>query len=361
MKTIFKVRNIANALFVLVFVAGLGSFSTGAQASAAEQLPAGMVTSTQAGVTVAAARPWTAAEMMAAIPYPMGVTGDATPSYDLLNGPDGPAVSVPGALPGQNPGAAPASLSDAVGLNAVAPMSWGGTYPEPFTRLYVTNISGETRWPWSTVGKLFFTLKGKNFVCSASVVGPNAILTAGHCAHAGDGTPGTWSTNIVFVPAYKNGAAPLGQWTIYTSMINGNWADHADPRVDYAGMGVNMLNGFHIGTKTGTLGYAYNFPRTQEWYEVGYPQAAPFTGAWMTVCNSSYAYDVTIGIYGPYLMAAGCDMNDGSDGGPWIMRFGTFNQVNGISAYKFSNHPAEMISPYFDSYLGNFISVMRGW
>jgi len=293
--------------------------------------------------------------------------GDATPSYDLLNGPDGPAVSVPGALPGQNPGAAPTSLSEAVGPASFEPTSWGGTYPEPFTRLYVTNISGETRWPWSTVGKLFFHQvnkdypKGGDFVCSASVIAPNGIFTAGHCPAAGDGA--NWSTNIVFVPAYKNGAAPLGQWTINGSILPTGWSSLGDPSYDYAAMAVHTLNGFHIGTKTGYLGYAYNFPRTQEWYEVGYPQAAPFSGAWMTVCNSSYAYDVTIGIDGPYMMAAGCDMTEGSAGGPWIMRFGTFNQVNGVSAYKFTSpsHPAEMISPYFDSDTGYFLNYTRGW
>lgn len=39
--------------------------------------------------------------------------------------------------------------------------------------------------PYKAVGKVYFTEGRSNYVCSGSVVGNNAILTAGHCVSNG--------------------------------------------------------------------------------------------------------------------------------------------------------------------------------
>jgi V8-like Glu-specific endopeptidase len=41
--------------------------------------------------------------------------------------------------------------------------------------------------PYKLTGKVFFVQEGKNYVCSASAAGNNAILTAGHCVSNGKG------------------------------------------------------------------------------------------------------------------------------------------------------------------------------
>lgn len=53
----------------------------------------------------------------------------------------------------------------------------------------------------STAGKVFFSYKGKNYVCSGSAInGPtkNVVSTAGHCVHGGKGEG--WHSNIAFAP-----------------------------------------------------------------------------------------------------------------------------------------------------------------
>jgi len=360
MKKISKVRIITNVLLVLVFVLGLGSFSNPAKASVSQQDPDGFITSDQEGVQVSATRAWTKAEMLAAKPYPLGEgTGDATPTVDVLAGPDGLPGKVAGAAPVQSPAAN--SLSAAVEITAGMDFL-GYSYPPPFTRQYVASIGNDTMYPLSTIGKLFFTQLGVAYVCSASVVAKNGILTTGHCAHAGNGLYSGWSTNVVFVPAYKNGYAPYGQWTTNLTMVPSRWYYYAEPRMDYGAMRVRQQSAVSIGTRVGYLGYAWNFSRVQAWWAIGYPQAAPFAGKYMTACQSSYAYDEAYGSTSyPALMTIGCDQTGGTSGGPWVKNFGSSNYVNGINAYRHTSQPLELSGPYFNSTTGSFLDTVRAW
>src|SRR5690606_11224475 len=65
-----------------------------------------------------------------------------------------------------------------------------------------------------TTGRVFLTLNGVDFVCSASTVrsrNRDLVVTAGHCVK--DGT-GAWARNWTFVPGYrKDGSQPYGRWT----------------------------------------------------------------------------------------------------------------------------------------------------
>ena len=67
--------------------------------------------------------------------------------------------------------------------------------------------------PVKHIGKVFFTLGGANYVCSANSVSSrnkSTVSTAGHCVFDG---PGAVATKFIFVPAYVNGPAPYGKWT----------------------------------------------------------------------------------------------------------------------------------------------------
>ena len=57
---------------------------------------------------------------------------------------------------------------------------------------------------------MFFTLGGNDYVCSGTALlsgNKSVVWTAGHCVNEG---PGDFATNWEFVPAYKDGSAPLG-------------------------------------------------------------------------------------------------------------------------------------------------------
>jgi V8-like Glu-specific endopeptidase len=47
-------------------------------------------------------------------------------------------------------------------------------------------VPSYSTYPYSTVGKVFFNQGGGSYVCSASIVKPTVIWTAGHCVHAGN-------------------------------------------------------------------------------------------------------------------------------------------------------------------------------
>jgi V8-like Glu-specific endopeptidase len=360
-----KVRIIANILLVLAVMLGLGAFSS--QASAAPQKNSDVKSAAEDGVKASATRPWTAAEMAAAIPYPDTLTTEAAPALDAVAAPNGPAGFAAGAMPGGKPFDAALAGPD---LGVPVPTSGGYTYPYPFTRQYVSSFSAEVNYPFETVGKLFFTQRDSggtayNYVCSASAIANRGILSAGHCAHNGTGHSNGWSYNIVFVPAYRAGASPKGQWTVVGGnniWVMSNWYYYANARQDFSVMKMNTLGGYTLGQRVGYLGYAWNQSYYSHWWAIGYPQASPFNGAYMTACQASYATYYTFGSSGPSLFAFGCDQTGGTSGGPVILAFGTSNYVNGVNAYKYSNRPLELISPYVDSVIStNLMNLTRTW
>ena len=152
------------------------------------------------------AHSWTKESMLAAQPYPLEIV------------PNEPAVSLelakprgaPGIIPGSPPevGQRTTTFSEETLARSQATLA-GYNYPPPFARYQ--NFDSYLVYPYSTAGVLFFKQAGVSYHCSAASIGNNGIWTAGHCIHQGDGEldadgnvidPGTWSTDVVFVPAY---------------------------------------------------------------------------------------------------------------------------------------------------------------
>jgi hypothetical protein len=231
-------------------------------------------------------------------------------------------------------------------------------------------------FPQSTIGKLFFTLRGTNFVCSASVVRPHLVLTARHCMF-----DGVFSTNVVFFPGWHSGPNTiLGMG--WPARIQITWACPCDIGTaaqfdigfiqtfddDGIGCGGSQL-GLPIEAYTGFLGTAWagnagNEP-VQHYTEVGYPQGAPFSGAMMVYSRSGTAvYDFnnildTVGV--------GNDMTGGSSGGPWVGGWdegsnppGGGNFANGLNSYKWvvPNRSQEMNGPQFKDYNFNQLRIL---
>jgi V8-like Glu-specific endopeptidase len=208
-----------------------------------------------------------------------------------------------------------------------------------------------TTYPKSTVGKLFFTLPGQgNFVCSASVINRNTVITAGHCNSTG---AGTLATNRLFCPSWKDGQNPArGCWTVVNSKTSAGWHTSGDPDRDYACLitatrGTVVANA--IGNVTGWLGRAWNFSSNQAERTFGYPQAAPFNGNRLITTASTewYTHDFTAG--GQISKIIGSDLTGGSSGGPWILGWAGAefadsdassatdpgaNWVNGVNSHK---------------------------
>jgi V8-like Glu-specific endopeptidase len=296
-----------------------GTFGMGHIASAQTADESAVVSSAQDGVNVAAPREWTADEMRAAISYQVPTAkGILTPMPADLAKPDGPAGAIEGTPP---------TLAIKPGDGASPDSSEVGNY---------------SQYPFSAVGKVFFTQYGRNYVCSAAIVKDRSIWTAGHCVHAGNNRSDGWSTNVVFVPQYRDGSAPLGQCAVSNLTTSSDWYRNGNPNGldnDYAG---GQISCNVVGT-TGKLGFAYNQSYTQNYNAVGYPAGSPFDGGNMISCPSGLA---RYGFGSPTTYGIVCDMTGGSSGGPYIINNGL---LNGNVSYGNSNEPGILYSPYFGS------------
>ncbi|MEM8612262.1 MAG: hypothetical protein AAGF93_09620 [Cyanobacteria bacterium P01_H01_bin.105] len=226
--------------------------------------------------------------------------------------------------------------------------SGGYNYPGPFTRFEV--FDDYRVYPYRCIGKLFFKRGSTRYVCSAASIGGNAIWTAGHCLHAGNNKSSGWATDVVFVPAYKDGQAPYGQWRAKQLYVRSAWYKNGISKGLCQDMGGAILyprNNKKISQVVGWLGFAWNWSRYQHWNQFGYPAGAPFNGQRLIENDSSYAYDGNPGC-SPKTVGVGSDLTGGSSGGCWILKFGTKNYVNGCNSYRNRTKPQEMYSPYFN-------------
>lgn len=288
---------------------------------------------------------WTAAEMDAAEPISMEIDDDALKKAveAMLEASDPAAEGEGDSLAG----APPETAAEAVVPTATA---GGYNYPGPYTVYEVGRLCRYTTYPYITVGKLFFRQNGRSYVGSAASIGNYAIFTAGHCVHTGDGKPSGWSTDVVFVPAYKNGAAPLGKWPAAQLFTRTKWYHNGIPNgltEDMGGAVLRPVGGKKISQRVGRLGFAWNWGPYRHWHAVGYPAASPYNGQLMWDTQASFAYYGTVSGIKP--LAIGCNMTGGCSGGPWILKFGSRNLLNGVNSYRRSDKPEELLSPYFNN------------
>lgn len=189
----------------------------------------------------------------------------------------------------------------------------------PFSRM--TSQDAITTYPRSPIGKLFFTLNAKNYVCSASVIGRSTVATAGHCNSDG---AGHFATNRLFCPSWHKGAADAtrGCWSVNTSFVSSRWHSLSDPDYDYTCLVMNTTGtkqANKIGNVTGWLGRAWNWGPSQPERSFGYPAGSPFTGGRLIEVASTewYTHDFVSG--GQISKLMGNDMTGGSSGGPWVL------------------------------------------
>jgi len=188
-------------------------------------------------------------------------------------------------------------------------------------------------YPTATIGKLFFSLNGSNFVCSATTINRSTVITAGHCNSDGAGTV---ATNRLFCPSYNKGGpsgsgaanTTAGCWSVIGSMTATPWHSGGDPDYDYACLITNTTGTVvsdKIGNFTGWLGRAWNLSSSQAEMAFGYPAAAPFLGYHIITVASSEWYTSNFTAGGQVSKFIGSDMTAGSSGGPWIIGWGHRN------------------------------------
>lgn len=216
-------------------------------------------------------------------------------------------------------------------------------------------------FPLSTNGKVFGTTgTGASYVCSGTAINSgnmSVVWTAGHCVYGTE--PGSaWATRLSFVPAYKDGKAPLGEWPMHQAWVPANWIDRQSLSYDIAAIVVSPKpNGDRLVELTGGRGIKWNASREQAFQSFGYPAKSPFSGQRMVTCESPYQGQGDAD-GGPAPVSMGCDMTAGSSGGGWIV---DGQYLNSNVSHSYTNLPEVLFGPYFDDVAGRLYETASGY
>jgi hypothetical protein len=198
-----------------------------------------------------------------------------------------------------------------------------------FTTSRVFPDAATTTYPFRAVGKLFFhdPGSGEDFVCSGAVLRPRLVVTAGHCVyHAAPGSADDhFYSNWLFVPAYRNGAAPYCAWTTTYRIVAPEWFG-GDGTLPNAG-DVAILEVADkpctpgsppqkIGALTGWYGYSTFDLLPQSVTQIGY--SANLDGGQ----RQEVTWAPSHAAIAPESVVIGSTQGAGAAGGPWLKNFG---------------------------------------
>jgi len=217
---------------------------------------------------------------------------------------------------------------------------------EPTTD-YVKPESLYQETPYRSVGKAYFLFQGRPAHCSASSIGNNAVLTAGHCVFM----EGAFHDNFVFVPQDNDGDAPAGKWAAKRLMIPEEWRDQNMGRdVAFAVVEKNergqtlerVVGKLNIGVCD--VGDSYR--------SFGYP-GPDYGGNKMVQTIGDIQRRFPLSPWDPAPLGIRSKQGPGSSGGPWITKFqdkntgAVSNVVCSVNSFliRFTYY---VFGPYFD-------------
>lgn len=203
-----------------------------------------------------------------------------------------------------------------------------------------------------TTGKVYLTLDGRDFTCSASVVDSanrSTLVTAGHCAKDGRGS---WARNWTFVPGHSAGGSPHGKFTARDLLVAPQWADQADDSYDFAMVVLNKDGSETVQDRVGSQPISFDswsqaqVERGVQVYSFGYPASSPYDGEDLHYCSGRTTPDAG----GTTANGMRCAMTQGSSGGPWFTDFdSTTGQgtISSVVSFKYADDRNTQYGPRF--------------
>lgn len=238
--------------------------------------------------------------------------------------------------------------------NHRAQASYGG--PQPAFPIW-----WEGYWPPQnydlTVGRLYAFQGNTVWMCTATVVGPNVILTAAHCVW--NSSAGQYYSDWAFVPEMFGNARPYGVWWATRASMWTSYQQAPSESTDYAILTLPPdSNGNSIGQFTGWHGILMNSTQTQI-LSNGYPASGVFSkycsigSCYQWACYSPRAWSVQ-DFTGWWEVGMGCNSGEGSSGGPWFEPYNgqwyvASNVSTGVSRVPNPGYGFNQWGPYYNS------------
>ncbi|MFC4566013.1 trypsin-like serine peptidase [Nocardiopsis mangrovi] len=195
-----------------------------------------------------------------------------------------------------------------------------------------------------TTGRVFLTMGGRDFTCSASVVSAgnkDTVVTAGHCLK--DGT-GAWARNWTFAPGYTDGDSPYGRYPAREMLVAPEWSERADDSFDFGFAVLGTDGGDHVQSRAGGQPIAFGGAPSGPVYAFGYPSAGGFQGRHLYYCSGSTRPDQG----GTTANGMACAMTEGSSGGPWLSDFNTgkgTGTITSVVSFKYADDSRTQYGP----------------
>lgn len=315
------IRRIIYMLMLVVLLSG--SFAWPAQARGASLVIPDVKPGAQAEATAplgSGSGYWSAERMKNAQPYPL-------PEFSAQL--DQPRQSLEQQASTRTPGWAPSRAPDGANLPVVnsAPVTNSGLGVPGNTDFAGAGYA--TQFPYSAIGKVFFTIDGMDYSCSGAAIGENAVWTAGHCLSNGKNL---FHTNWIFIPAYRNGGSPYpGPWEAVYMLVPTSFHSNFDLGADYGIAIVKPVAGRTLRQTVGALGFAWNLPTQRSpVLAAGYP--SPYYGGRKLV-QTYAAVTMLSSAYQPPTIGIVSKLKSGSSGGPFIsdVAVGMAGQANFLS------------------------------
>ncbi|MCT9933949.1 hypothetical protein N5079_27430 [Planotetraspora sp. A-T 1434] len=198
-----------------------------------------------------------------------------------------------------------------------------------------------------TTGRVFLSMNGVDFVCSASAVrsaNRDVVVTAGHCVKDGSGP---WAENWTFIPGYQDGRQPYGTFSARRMFVPGPWSRGGDDDYDVGMVAVTSQGGSHLADAVGGQQIGFAPRRGLRTYGFGFPADAPYDGEHLLYCAGVVHGDPQGQTRDQGLR---CDLTAGASGGPWLSDFDPATgrgTLTSVSSFKYSNDHGTMYGPYF--------------